>query len=72
MLDDEEIKEELVDALEKLLFEVTKMEEAVAEASQTEVEPGDRVLITREIDALWDQGDSLMSWLVERPSREDN
>ena len=72
MFDDDEITEELVDSLDQILFEITSMEEAVAEASQTEIAPSDRVVITREIDALWDQGDALMSWLIEKPAREDN
>jgi hypothetical protein len=72
MLDDEEITEALVESLDQILFEVTSMEQAVAEASDLEISPSDRVLITGEIDALWDQGDALMSWLIEKPAREDN
>jgi hypothetical protein len=67
-LDDEEITKALVESIDQILFDVTRMEEAVAGASQAEIAWGDRVLIAREIDALWDQGDALMIWLVERPA----
>lgn len=33
---------------------------------------GDRVVITSEIDALWNEANALMSWLVEKPARDDN
>ena len=72
MLDDDEITEELVESLDQILFEITSMEQAVADASDLEIAPSDRVVITREIDALWVQGDALMSWLIEKPAREDN
>ena len=72
MLDDEEVTEELVDSLDQILFEITSMEQVVADATVTEIAPGDRAVITPEINALWDETDALMSWLVERPAREDN
>jgi hypothetical protein len=72
MLDDDEITEELEESLDLILAEITGMEEVVADASDLEIAPSDRVVITREIDALWDQGDALMSWLIEKPAREDN
>jgi hypothetical protein len=71
MLDDEEITEELEESLDLILTEITGMEEVVTEASDLEIAASDRVLITGEIDALGDQGDALMSWLIEKPARED-
>jgi hypothetical protein len=64
MFDDEEITEELEESLDLILAEITGMEEVMAEASDLEIAASDRVLITGEIDALWDQGDALMSWLI--------
>ena len=48
------------------------MEQIVAEASDLEIVTSDRALIRGEIDALWDEANVLMSWLVERPTRQDN
>jgi hypothetical protein len=72
MLDDEEITDDLLESLDQILVEVTRMEEAVTEASATEIARGDQVVITGEIDALWDQADALMSWLIETPGHQDN
>lgn len=52
----------LIVSLDVILFELTRMEEAVRNAPK-DVADADRRTLRAEIDALWKRADALMTWL---------